>query len=83
MPTKKETIETVYFRPDGYGSLKQVTKDVQAEDETVTYQDVREWKSTQTFGQKLKPYGTKKIIAQEPYQEYQCDLFFLPKPKGK
>ena len=36
MPTKKETIETVYFRPDGFGSLKQVTKDAQAKNETVT-----------------------------------------------
>ena len=57
MPTKKQTIETVCFRPDGFGSLKQVTKDAQLKHETVTYEDVREWKSKQTFGQKLKPYG--------------------------
>ena len=30
MPTKKDIIETVYFRPDGCGSLKQVAKDAQA-----------------------------------------------------
>ena len=75
MPTKKEVIETVYFRPDGFGSLKQVTRDAQLKDETVTYEDVREWKSKQTFGQKLKPYGNNSFIAQEPYQEYQCELF--------
>jgi hypothetical protein len=50
MPTKKEVIETVYFRPDGFGSLKQVTRDAQLKDETVTYEDVREWKSKQSFG---------------------------------
>ena len=81
MPTKKAIIETVYFRPDGFGSLTQVTKDAQAKDETVTYEDVREWRSKQTFGQKLKPYGNNSFIAQEPYQEYQCDLFFWPTPR--
>ena len=54
MPTKKAIIETVYFWPDGFGSLKQVTKDAQLKDETVTYEDVREWKSKQTFGQKIE-----------------------------
>ena len=63
MPTKKEVIETVYFRPDGFGSLKQVTKDAQLKDETVTYEDVREWKSKQTFGQKLKPYGNNSFYS--------------------
>jgi hypothetical protein len=82
MPTKKEIIETVYFRPEGFGSLKQVTRDAQLKNETVTYEDVREWKSKQTFGQKLKPYGNNSFIAQEPYQEYQCDLFFWPKPRS-
>ena len=28
MPTKKETIETIYFGADGCGSLKEVLKDV-------------------------------------------------------
>ena len=37
MPTKKEIIETVYFRPEGSGSLKQVTRDAQLKDETVTF----------------------------------------------
>ena len=39
MPTKKAIRETVCFRPDGFGSLKQVTKDAQLKDETVTYED--------------------------------------------
>ena len=81
MPTKKETIETVYFRPDGFGSLKQITKDAQTKDDTITYDDVKEWKATQSFGQKAKPYGNNSFIAQEPYQEYQCDLFFWPKAR--
>ena len=52
MPTKTETIEKVYFGPDGFGSLRQVTKDAQAIDKTITYEDVKEWKSKQTLGQK-------------------------------
>ena len=82
MPTKKETIETVYFGADGFGSLKQITKDAQAKDDTITYDDVKEWKSKQSFGQKAKPRGSNSFIAQEPYQEYQCDLFFFPKPRS-
>ena len=54
MPTKKEIIETVYFRPDGFGSLKQVTRDAKTKDDTISYEDVREWKSKQSFGQKMK-----------------------------
>ena len=42
--TKKETIETVYFGPDGFGSLKQITKDAKTKDDTITYEDDREWK---------------------------------------
>ena len=78
MPSKKETIETLYFGPDGFGSLKQITKDAQAKDDTRTYEDVREWKSKRSFGQKAKPRGSNSLIAQEPHQEYQCDCFFLP-----
>jgi hypothetical protein len=58
MPTKKETIETVYFRPDGFGSLKEVLKDAKAKDDTITYEDVKGWKASKPFGQKAKPYGT-------------------------
>ena len=82
MPTKKETIETIYFGPDGFGSLKQITKDAKTKDDTITYEDVREWKSKQSFGQKSKPRGSNSFIAQEPHQEYQCDLFFWPKPRS-
>ena len=69
MPSKTAVIETVYFGPDGFGSLKQITKDAQAKDDTITYEDVREWKSKQSFGQKAKPYGSNSFIASEPYQE--------------
>ena len=30
MPTKKETIETIYFRADGFGSLKKCSKMLEA-----------------------------------------------------
>ena len=81
MPTKKATIETLYFGPDGFGSLKQITKDAKTNDDTITYEDVREWKSKQSVGQKAKPRGSNRFIAQEPCQEYQCDLFFWPKAR--
>ena len=68
MPTNKETIETVYFWPDGFGSLKEILKDAKTKDDTITYEDVREWKSKQSFGQTVNPYGSNSFIAQEPYQ---------------
>ena len=40
MPTKKETMKTIYFGPGGFGSLKQINKDAQAKDDTTTYEDV-------------------------------------------
>ena len=82
MATKKEIIEKVYFGPDGFGSLKEVLKDAKKLDDIITCDDVKEWKSKQTFGQKAKPRGSNSFIAQEPYQEYQCDLFFFPKPRS-
>ena len=82
MATKKEIIEKVYFGPDGFGSLNEVLKDAKKIDDTITYEDVKAWKSKQEFGQKAKPRGSNSFIAQEPYQEYQCDLFFWPKPRS-
>ena len=82
MPTKKEIIETIYFGQDGFVSLKEVLKDAKAKDDTITHEDVREWKSKQSFGQKAKHRGNNSFIAQEPYQGYQCDLFFFPKPRS-
>ena len=49
MPTKKDIIETVYFGPGGFGSLKETLKDAKTQDATITYEDVREWKSKQTL----------------------------------
>jgi hypothetical protein len=35
---------------------------------TITYEDVREWKSKPSFGQKAKPRGSNSFIASEPQQ---------------
>ena len=61
-------------RPDGFGSLKQITKAAQTKDDASTYEDVKGWKAAQSFGQKAKMHGSSNLIAQEPYQEYRCDL---------
>ena len=68
MATKTEIIEKVYFGPDGFGSLNEVLKDAKKIDDTITYEDVKAWKSKQEFGQKAKPRGSNSFIAQEPYQ---------------
>ena len=60
MPTKKAIIETVYLGPDGFGSLKEILKDTKTKDDTITHEDVREWKSKRSFGQKATPRGSKR-----------------------
>ena len=71
----------MYFGPDGFESLHETLKNAKRFDDTIQYEDVRDWKSKQTFGQKAKPRGSNSFIASEPYQEFQCDLFIWPKPR--
>ena len=44
MATKKEIIEKVYFGPDGFGSLNEILQDAKNLDDTITYEDGKEWK---------------------------------------
>ena len=44
--------EKAYFGPDGFGSLQETLKDAKRFDDTITYEDVWEWKGKQDFGQK-------------------------------
>ena len=61
---KKETIETIDFGLDGFGSLKQLTTDARAKIETISYEDVRGWKTKQYCEQEANPFGSNHFIVQ-------------------
>ena len=46
-------------------------------DNSITYEDIKKWKSSQDFGQKAKMRGMNSFIANEPREEYQMDLLFF------
>ena len=77
MDDKIKIIEKVYFDPAGFGSIAETLKDAKKYDKTITYEDVKKWKSSQAFGQKSKARGMNSFIADKPKDEYQMDLFFL------
>lgn len=74
---KNDTIAKVYFDPAGFGSIKETLKDVHKYDKAITYEDVKQWLSAQSFGQKKQLRGTNSFIASAPKEEYQMDLLFF------
>ena len=52
MTNKEEIIAKVYLDLAGFGSINETLKDAKKYDKTITYDDVKRWKSKQAFGQK-------------------------------
>ena len=77
MTNKEEIIAKVYLDPAGFGSINETLKDAKKYDKTITYDDVKRWKSKQAFGQKAKARGQNSFIADMPRDEYQMDLLFF------
>ena len=77
MTNKEEIIAKVYLDPAGFGSINETLKDAKKYDKTITYDDVKRWKSKQTFGQQAKARGQNSFIADKPRDEYQMDLLFF------
>lgn len=61
-------IDKVYHDLSGFGSIKSTLKDAQKYDDSITYQDVKNWKDKQVFNQKRQLRGTNSFIAKEPLQ---------------
>ena len=68
MADKNKIIEKVYYDPAGYGSISETLKDAKKYDKSITYEDVKKWKASQTFGQKDKPRGMNSFIADVPHE---------------
>ena len=76
--TKDEILSFIYLDKSGYGSVAETYKEARKKDKTITMQDVKDFISKHQE-QKKQLRGYNSFIAQEPKQEYQVDLFFLPK----
>ena len=75
--SKYEVIEKIYYDLAGYGSIQNTLKEARKYDNTITYDDVKQWKDKQVLGQKRQIRGTNSFIAKEPLEEFQMDLMFF------
>ena len=74
--TKESIIAKVYYDPSGYGSINETLKDAKKYDNTITYEDIKEWKS-KNIERKTQLRGQNSFVASEPREEYQMDLMFF------
>ena len=76
--TKDEILSFIYLDQAGYGSAAETYKDARKKDKTITMQDVKEFIAKHQ-DQKKQLRGYNSFIAHGPKEEYQVDLFFMPK----
>ena len=74
MPDKDKIISSVYH--DFYGSIKDTFNDAKKKDPSIKYDDVKEW-FAKNFVRKKNLSGYNSFIANEPFEEFQIDLFFI------
>ena len=73
--SKKEIIAKIYY--ETFGSIKDVFKEAQAENDDIKEKDVREWKD-ETVHSKFNLAGANSFVASKPKEEYQMDLLEMP-----
>ena len=66
--SKSEIIKKEYYDLVGFGSLRNTLKEARKYDNTITYDDVKQWKNKQTLGQQRQLRGTNSFIAIEPLE---------------
>ena len=75
MPISEEAIKKAYYSEQGFGSIKSVLKDAQAEHPDVTYSDGKAWLDENV--PRLKHMkGRNSYVAPGPKYEFQIDLFY-------
>ena len=65
-----------------YGSMKNTLAQARKVDKSIKYEDVKRW-FEKSFVRKDNLKGYNSFVAQEPYQEYQIDLFFINDLQGQ
>ena len=76
--TKDEILNFIYFDPAGFGSIKETYTEARKKDKSITMKDVKDF-IDKHVEQKKQLRGYNSFIAHGPKEEYQVDLFFLPK----
>ena len=76
--TKDEILSFIYLDPAGYGSAVETYKEARKKDKTITMQEVKQFIGKHQE-QKKQLRGYNSFIAHGPKEEYQVDLFFIPK----
>ena len=76
--TKDEILSFIYLDPAGFGSIKQTYAEARKKDKSITMKDVKDF-IDKHVEQKKQLRGYNSFIAHGPKEEYQVDLFFLPK----
>ena len=72
---KESIIERMCFDPAGLSSIKETLKDAKRVDNTITYDDVKQWKQN-SFEIKRQLNGYNSFVAAKAYQEFQIDTMF-------
>ena len=73
---KDEIIAKVYYDTAGYGSVANTLADAKKYDSTITYDDVKKWKTRNTE-RKTNLRGFNSFVVNKPHEEYQMDLAFF------
>ena len=76
MQNKQGTIKKIYYDLAGYGSMNRTLKDAREIDLTIKMSDVKYF-FDHNIKQKTQARGYNSFVANEPYYEYQVDLFFI------
>jgi hypothetical protein len=74
MADKDKIISSVYH--DFYGSMQDTFREAKKKDRSITYDDVKDW-FARSFVKKKNLTGYNSFIADEPFEEFQIDLFFV------
>jgi len=80
--TKEEIIEKIYYDKSGYGSIVKTFKDAKHIDNTLTYNDVKDW-FDKNIENKRQIRGMNSFIANHSFQEFQIDILFFSDLKDK
>ena len=74
MTDKEKIISDVYH--EFYGSINSTYLDAKKKDNTIKYDDVKQW-FEKSFVRKTNLHGYNSFIAHHAYEEFQMDLFFV------
>jgi hypothetical protein len=75
MPISEEAIKQAYYSEQGFGSIKSVLKDAQAEHPDVAHSDAKAWMD-ENVPRLKRVKGRNSCVAPGPKCEFQIDLFY-------